>query len=119
MRANLASSWRGSWQSDWLTGPLTATFTQTDATLTGTVTVGDSFCVTQPVQVTGTVSGGTVNLSGYAPNGVDPLTVLTCRLRPSQPGDAARSVDPVQPFPHRNPSRSSVSRIRTRLRICE
>jgi hypothetical protein len=76
VRVNLAGSWRGGWQSYWLTGPLTATFTQTGETLTGVVTVGDSFCFTQPVQVTGSVSGGTVNLGGYAPNGVARLTVI-------------------------------------------
>ena len=75
VRANLAGSWRGSWQSYWLTGALAATFTQTGEALTGTVTVSDSFCFTQPVQVTGSVTGGTVNLTGYAPGGVARLTV--------------------------------------------
>lgn len=74
VRASMAGSWRGAWQSDWLSGSLTAFFIQTGDAVAGTMTISDAICFMQPLQVTGSVSGGTLRLSG-TPNGSAILTI--------------------------------------------
>ena len=62
---DLSGDWSGSWVSGSVGGDVSATFTQTGGTLTGTVTVGDSPCITEGA-ITGTVTSSGVTFGSVS-----------------------------------------------------
>ncbi len=62
---DLSGTWSGSWASGEVGGSVSATFTQNGASLTGTVTVGDSPCITEG-SITGSVTGAGVTFGSVA-----------------------------------------------------
>lgn len=62
---DITGRWNGSWRMGNLTGNLSVTLVQTGGTLSGTITIQDSPCMTTAT-LTGTVSGDTVAIGAVS-----------------------------------------------------